>query len=454
MNKLSIKLGFLFFMVVSVFSFFILFILHEGIVEQRVMEVMEDMQNRGDAHSQILTMDQSQRTIEHIVLMEESSISNIVLTDGEQNIVNTSIPSNSFLSSFIENNKFTGEPTKKNMLSENETLITMSAVGNDYGIVQYVYMIQEEQYLHLLVHKLNDHFLIAGVLTLLFTLLAGIFLTKRVTTPLIDMTHATEKIREGDYQVTLEATSKDELGQLAKGINSLASELAYYKKSRNEFLASVSHEIKTPLTYIKGYAEVLRKTEGEDKQRYTDIIVNESKRLAQLTEDLISLSKHESLDLKLDLEEVVVEEFIQDYAEKANLMVSKEKGIVTVNANGKNVVRVDVLRLEQILTNLMDNALKYSKDSLEVTLTVTEKGNQLAIIVEDNGIGIPKTDLPNIFEKFYRVDKSRTRKLGGSGLGLSVVKDLVQKQGGTVEIESTFGKGTKITLLFRKVVTK
>jgi two-component system phosphate regulon sensor histidine kinase PhoR len=218
------------------------------------------------------------------------------------------------------------------------------------------------------------------------------------------------------------------------------------EKIRQDFVANVSHELRTPLTTIKGYVETL--LDGALKEevafQFVQIIKKHSDRLTKIVEDLLALSKIETKGFYLNLEKISIHEliddvinFVREAAEKKKISVTKKDVSPSLSA------LADRAYLEQVLVNLCDNAIKYGREGGGIALSAIEKVyGEVEFSVRDNGIGIPKEDLPRIFERFYRVDKGRSQDLGGTGLGLSIVKHLVQAHGGKVWAESQLEKGS------------
>lgn len=217
---------------------------------------------------------------------------------------------------------------------------------------------------------------------------------------------------------------------------------------RKDFVANVSHELKTPLTAIKGYTETLLSGALHDEAnaiKFLKIIDQHANRLNQIVHDLLDLSKLESNQFSLRLEEIDLPDFLED------LNVTFEKSLIlkkielVVQCENVKLVFADPNALRQILSNLLDNAIKYSQEGGKIFLKVFEKEKDVVFSVKDTGPGIPPEHLPRIFERFYRVDASRSRQMGGTGLGLSIVKHLVQLQGGEISATSEFGKGSEFT---------
>ncbi len=228
------------------------------------------------------------------------------------------------------------------------------------------------------------------------------------------------------------------------------SRLKQLEEVRREFVANVSHELRTPLSIFQGYLENLaddpampRKAQAE----IFDILRKHSQRLNALLEDLLTIARLESRHEKLNRQELQLGAVMQAAADDWAGKMRQKKLVLAVEA-APDLPRVfaDRLRLEQVLHNLLENAVKYTEPEGRITLRATADAVAVVLRVEDTGTGIPPADLPHIFERFYRADKSRTREHGGTGLGLSIVKHIVHLHGGTVSAESTYGKGTAILL--------
>lgn len=224
------------------------------------------------------------------------------------------------------------------------------------------------------------------------------------------------------------------------------TELRTLERIRREFVSNVSHELRTPLCSIKGYAETLLDGAIEDKEISKDfigIIHKESSRLAKLIDDLLNLSKIESDKMKLDLVPVDLLEIIRHVVFILETQAKERAISINIDAKGESIkVLGDENRLSQVVFNLLDNAIKYNKDGGGVLISISCKDRFAQVDISDTGIGIPEKDLPRIFERFYRVDKSRSRELGGTGLGLSIVKHIVEAHGGIVRVQSTQNVGS------------
>ena len=226
------------------------------------------------------------------------------------------------------------------------------------------------------------------------------------------------------------------------------------EKIRQDFVANVSHELRTPLTTIKGYAETL--LEGALKEevasQFVQVIKRHTDRLTKIVEDLLMLSKIESKEFQLKIEVISLRDFTSDVIDFVKEVAEKKKVSISQSEIPSSLaVEADRNYLEQIFINLLDNAIKYTHEGGKITISASEKDpKEIQISVQDDGIGIPKEDLPRVFERFYRVDKGRSQELGGTGLGLSIVKHLLQVHSGRVWVESQLGKGSTFHFTFPK----
>jgi two-component system phosphate regulon sensor histidine kinase PhoR len=236
---------------------------------------------------------------------------------------------------------------------------------------------------------------------------------------------------------------RDEVVLLFHDISEL-KKLEIYKK---DFITNVSHELRTPLTAIKGFIETLEEESTDEQLHYISIIKRNTDRLINIVNDLLMLSELENQSFKLNLEKVnivyVIDNVIKLFEEKA---ANKFINIQFIKSDNINcLIHADSFRIEQVLINLIDNAIKYT-DKGSITLNLTNENTKLCLSISDTGIGIPESDISRIFERFYLVDKSRSRKVGGTGLGLSIVKHIVMQHKGEILIESKLGIGTKFTI--------
>ena len=454
MKKLSVKLGVLFFLIIFGLITFMFFFLHSGIAESRIEEELQNLQSRGNSHRAILEKQFDEEMIDHVVLMESESNTDVVITNESREILDSSSPFDTF-KKYIEI-PLPSIPSDGQILEDKwdqeQFIATVSPIQMNNEPIGYIYMFQETSSVRSLIQQLNEHFIISGWLSVIFTFVIIIFLSKGITKPLIKMKEATSQISKGNFSVSIPVTSNDELGDLAKTIELLAMDLNYLKKERNQFLASISHELRTPLTYIKGYADIVKKRNlsKEEREKYLTIIVEETNRLANLIKELFDLAKLDQNSFIIEKETINLNQFFAKMEQKFTPIFHEKEMEFTMNYERNLYLIADSLRLGQIIFNLLDNSMKYSPSGGKVSLAVWEYKSEIHISIKDNGKGIPEKDIPYIFNRFYRVDKSRTRTLGGTGLGLAIVKELVNAHGAEILVKSKENVGTEFILIFKE----
>ena len=242
--------------------------------------------------------------------------------------------------------------------------------------------------------------------------------------------------------------ASDEIAQLAQEFNSLTDRLQTTENARRRFVSDASHELKTPLAAIRLLTDSILQTENIDRETAREFVTDigqEAERLSRITEDLLRLTR---LDSNVLERPVVVDALpVLEQVMRMMSLVAQEKGTeLTYRAEGTCTMLATRDEIHQIIYNLTDNAVKYTPPGSTVQVSLFREGDQVVLTVEDNGAGIPEEDLPRIFERFYRVDKARSRAAGGTGLGLAIVRDTVEKRGGTVEAANRPGGGAVFTV--------
>jgi two-component system sensor histidine kinase VicK len=272
------------------------------------------------------------------------------------------------------------------------------------------------------------------------------------------MTTAAEAMADGDFSRKINVESEDEIGILAKTFNDMATQIEFMleelkkaEKLRREFVANVSHELRTPLTSIRTYAETMsdhQEIPQETEEEFLRVIINESDRMTKIVQDLLELSRFDSGTSVLSNEEFSIERSVRDIYAAIALGAKKHNQELNLELEWKlPKIRGDRARIEQVLMNIMSNALKYTPDGGRIDIYSGSSGADVWVRIEDTGVGIPPEDLVRVFDRFYRVDKARTRESGGTGLGLSIAKEIVTRHGGDIKIDSTPGEGTSVTVI-------
>jgi two-component system phosphate regulon sensor histidine kinase PhoR len=264
--------------------------------------------------------------------------------------------------------------------------------------------------------------------------------------PRVEAEIVTGTLRQRFFAVTVAAVSAAETSGAVIVLHDI-TDLRKLERVRRDFVANVSHEFKTPLTAIQGFAETLLAGAIDDAQnrvRFLEIILEHSQRLARLTDDLLRLSQMDADRLGLEIQGVGVSQFVESCVETARRPAAERDLRISVNlSNRLPDIAADRRRLAEVLQNLLDNAIQYTPPGGQIMLSASANGSEVTFTVSDTGIGIPQTDQPRIFERFYRVDVARSREVGGTGLGLAIAKHLVEVHGGRIWVESEVGQGSQ-----------
>lgn len=297
---------------------------------------------------------------------------------------------------------------------------------------------------------------IGSILFFIIALFFGTKWIKRLTNPLREMRAAAVRVSEGDFSTRIDIQSNDEIGQLATAFNQMSESIQEADERKKEFIGDISHELRTPISYVKGYSDALLSNmvkKEEDKIKYLKLIHREAGRLESLVSDLLDLTKFDSDGYELTKMPLPIAQLIEDALQKYYTTV-KEKGIkITSHLDPDLIIYGDEGKVEQIFQNIMDNAITYTERDGNITIYLYKHRNNCHLKICDTGPGISEKDIEKITQRFYRVNKGRTRADGGTGLGLSIVDKLVKLHGGKLKIASELGKGTEITVIFPDIAS-
>ena len=300
---------------------------------------------------------------------------------------------------------------------------------------------------------------VAGVLAVLAALLIVAWLSRKIVRPLKDMQDAADDMARGNYRKTVPAGSDDEVGRLGTSLNSLARDLDQYmtevnklEKLRRDFTANVSHELRTPLTIIRGYDEALLAgalENPEEREKYCRLIQEETLRLERLIHELLDLSRLQASQHTEDKERIPLADLAAGVLTKfTQLAAQKHIHLAIETPEPRSVIEGNGDRLVQLVMIFLDNAINYTPAGGEIRLRVFTESDAAVLTIADTGQGIPEADLPYIWERFYKVDKSHRRDDRGTGLGLSLAKEIIELHGATVTVTSQEQKGTTFTIRF------
>ena len=284
------------------------------------------------------------------------------------------------------------------------------------------------------------------LLLFVLSLIILIFFTSNVYRPLRKITKATEQYAQGNLHYQFQIDSEDELGYLAASLNYMASELAKGEDNQKHIVANVSHDFRSPLTSIKGYSEAM--LDGtippEMHNKYLEIVTNESDRLIKLTNSLLTLNNLNTEGMILEIGDFDINTAIRNTVATFEGACQKKRISIELTLTGEQLyVKGDLGKIQQVLYNLTDNAIKFSNKDSVIRIETKEKHNKVFISVKDEGIGIPKESLNQIWDRFYKTDLSRGKDKKGTGLGLSITREIIRAHGENINCISTEGEGTE-----------
>jgi len=328
----------------------------------------------------------------------------------------------------------------------------------------YLYVILGSEQYASVAGMIGDSYIIQGALTGLALILLvvgglGLLLFRRLTQRLRHMQDVVAAFEQGHFDERIEEGAGDEIGQLAACFNRMADtldetmeELRQADRMRRELVANVSHDLRSPLASIQGYLETVHIKDGSldpaERQRYVKTALRNARRLSDLVGELFELSKLETKQVEPTIEPFPIAELVQDVVMQYQPQAEGQGVDLRVELPERHArVEADIGLVERALSNLIDNAIHYTPEGGQVQVLVRNEEHKVCVAVADTGPGIPEDDLPHIFERFYRVDKSRDREKGGAGLGLAIAKTILDLHDCTLEVESTVGEGT--TFRFR-----
>ena len=318
---------------------------------------------------------------------------------------------------------------------DSDVLTVFAPITSNYKVKGYVVIHTDMNDIQKSCNSLLNISYITLAILFLLSLIILIFFTEIVYIPLRKITHATEQYAAGNMHYEFQVDSEDEIGYLASCLNYMASEIARSEDDQKKFVANVSHDFRSPLTSIRGYLEAM--LDGtippEMHEKYITIVLNETERLTKLTNSLLTLNNLNTKGMLLDKTDFDINQVIRNTASTFEMILT----------GNEMYVHADMGKIQQVLYNLMDNAIKFSHHDSVIHIETSEKKNKLFVSVKDTGIGIPKEDLKLIWDRFYKSDLSRGKDKKGTGLGLSIVKEIINAHDEHINVISTPGVGSE-----------
>ena len=295
---------------------------------------------------------------------------------------------------------------------------------------------------------------LVSLIAVLIAIIVVYYTTMRLTRPFLEINEIVQKYSKGDYNVRIPISSIDEATQLAISFNAMADQLKDLEATRRSFVANVSHELRSPLTSMKGFLEAMQDgtIAPEDYEKYIEIVLSETKRMAVMVNDLLDLARIESGRTALKLEIFDINELIRRTLITFEARIYEHHINVDVKfAQEQYYVEADSAQISQVLRNIIDNAIKYSPDDTKLRLATYAMRREIYVSIQDSGPGIPEEDIPHVFDRFYKVEKAHTpTKQSGTGLGLSIVKRIIDQHNQTITLKSARGKGSTFTFTLKR----
>lgn len=302
------------------------------------------------------------------------------------------------------------------------------------------------------IRKVYLDVLLSACIAVILAILAVTYITSRMTKPIVDMNNAINRFSRGKYEARVNITSHDEVGQLGQSFNEMANEINALEQSRRSFVANVSHELRSPLTSMRGFLEAMQDgtISSEDQPKYLDIVINECKRMTGMVNDLLDLARIESGQYELKLEPFDLNELVIRTVFTFEARINAKHIDVNMDFDAEHtMVEADQSQIAQVIRNLVDNAIKFSPDGGALTMRIVTDKKLAVMSVIDQGDGISPDDLPYVFDRFYKAEKAHTPSGSSSGLGLSIVKRIIEQHDQTIKAESQLGKGATFTFTLK-----
>lgn len=339
---------------------------------------------------------------------------------------------------------------KKFKYLENSTIVYGGYLGKEKGQDHYLLIKTNLEPVDSAVDILKNILLIVLGLSFALSVILSYFFSKRISAPLVKMSKTARKLGGGDYSVDFKEETYTEINDLSNTLNYATNELTKTIEMRKDLIANVSHDLKTPLTVIKSYSEMIRDISGSSevlRNEHLEIIISESDKLTQFVNDLLDISKIESSLESIKRESVDLEELSKNVIKRFNL----DESVLKLETSGNNIIFCDKKRIEQVIYNLISNAVKYTGQDKKIEVKIFEEDDNVVFNCIDNGVGIDSKDIDMIWERFYRIRDNQTRPRVGTGLGLNIVKSILEVHKYEYGVESELGKGSKFYFKAKKV---
>lgn len=292
------------------------------------------------------------------------------------------------------------------------------------------------------INALTVQLCIVTVIVLIAAIVIAAVMAKHISAPIEKINESAKLLAKGDYSAEFDGGELKEISELADTLNYASQELSQLDKLQKKLIANISHDLRTPLTMIIGYSEMIRDIPGENTQENVDVIIDESKRLSLLVNDLIELSKYQSNAIKPTFDNIDLDQTVRETVERFSKLTEHNGYKIIYSSDGEATVAADKKQLLQVIYNLIQNAINYCGDDKTVELKLKVTGDSALLEIIDHGNGIPADKLPYIWDRYYKIDSVHYRGIGGSGIGLSIVKEILELHNAKYGVKSSEGNGS------------
>ncbi len=336
---------------------------------------------------------------------------------------------------------------------DEDMISAFAPITSNYKVKGYVIIHTPMSELEASCNSLLNISYITLVILFLLSLIILLFFTEMVYLPLRKITHATEQYAVGNFRYEFQVDSEDEIGYLAASLAYMASEVAKSEDNQKRLVANISHDFRSPLTSMRGYLEAMLDGTIPDElhEKYIGVVLNETDRLTKLTNSLLTLNNLNTKGMILNRTDFDINQIIKNTA--ASFEGTCRNKLITIElvlTGDEMLVNADMVKIQQVLYNLVDNAIKFSHKNSSIKIETIERSNKLLISVKDSGIGIPADSIKLIWNRFYKTDLSRGKDKKGTGLGLSITKEIIQSHNENINVISTEGIGTEFIFTLEK----
>ena len=394
--------------------------------------------------------------------MDDITLDNNICLEYMDYYGNTYYYNNKISSCLLGHNKIIDKELIKFKQSGEETSFEkiLNPINNSisllYGIKKgngYIFLFTSLEDIGTTTSLIKNQLIYVTLLAILFSIVIAMFLSRRIAKPISDMTKNAKILADGYYDVEFTTTGIKEIDELANTLNYLEQEVSKTDEYRRDLMANVSHDLKTPLTMIKAYAEMIRDITLDNKEKTKEnlnVIIDETNRLNILVNDILELSKLQNNQETLNIEKFDIVELIRDILKRYQIIKETENYNLILESPQSIIVKADKKRISQVIYNLINNAINYTGDDLKVTIRITENQKDCKIEIIDTGKGIDEKDLPNIWNRYYKKEKNHKRNVVGTGLGLSIVKNILEQHNFKYGVNSIKNKGTTFYFQIKK----